>query len=157
MNALTPALALSVTHAHRGTVLLLACLLAAGCTPTPTPQGRIDGVTVTVVISELMPSQTPAPAPTAAAVCADAPPARLIVGERGRVLNVDDRTLNLRSGAGTEYFIVRQLQPGDLFFVLEGPTCADGYAWFRVQAGSVEGWIAEGDPTAYFVEPYLTG
>jgi uncharacterized protein YraI len=66
-------------------------------------------------------------------------------------------TLNLRSGAGTDFDILLRLEPLAIFFVLEGPECADGYTWFRVRYNDVEGWIAEGEIGQYYAVPYLTG
>lgn len=93
------------------------------------------------------------PTPT----CIGAPPARLILNERGRVADDDPRPLNVRSGPGTDFRIFGRLEVGDVFVVLEGPLCGGGYTWFRVQRGILEGWIAEGDPGIYYAEPFLPG
>ncbi len=54
--------------------------------------------------------------------------------------------------------VVTVVQPGQKLTVLDGPRCADHLNWWLVRApyGTsstlVDGWIAEGYPTAYYVE-----
>lgn len=80
-------------------------------------------------------------------------PTRLNIGDVGRVLDDDQRPLNIRSGAGTRFERLGQLLVDDRFRVIGGPECVGGLAWYRIQySGSREGWIAEGD-TLYFIEP----
>jgi hypothetical protein len=44
--------------------------------------------------------------------------------------------------------------PGeDGFVVLEGPVCAEGYAWWRVDYNGTLGWTVEGTGEEYWVEP----
>ncbi|MBC7872185.1 MAG: SH3 domain-containing protein [Chitinophagaceae bacterium] len=118
-------------------------LPSATISPTPRPT-RTRIVTSDVVI-------------TPTAVCSGAPSPRLIVNERGRVLDDDPRPLNVRSGPGTDYRIFGRLEVLDVFLVESGPNCGDGYVWFKIRRGILEGWIAEGDLGAYYVEPYLPG
>ncbi len=89
--------------------------------------------------------------------CQNAPRSRLIIHERGRVTDEDPSRLRMRSGPGTQNTIVAQLAVDTVFFVLEGPVCGDTYAWWRVRYRDQEGWIAEGEPGLYYVEPYLPG
>jgi hypothetical protein len=56
-------------------------------------------------------------------------------------------------------FVITVVQPpGVTLDVIDGPYCADGFNWWKVRApyGNtntlVEGWIAEGFPTQYYVE-----
>ena len=95
------------------------------------------------------------PSPTA--VCAPAPPSRLILRERARVSTADPRPLNMRDGAGTSHPVIAQIPASGVFYVLEGPTCGQNYAWYRVEFEGLAGWIAEGDDKAYFVELYPPG
>ena len=111
-----------------------------GATETPTPTRR----------PFVMP--TPPPAPTA--TCEGTPPSRLMSGERGRVLDDDPRRVRIRSLPSVESSIVASIPPDAIFFVVDGPRCEEGYAWFYVQYQRTEGWIAEGDVTSYYVEPY---
>ncbi len=66
-----------------------------------------------------------------------------------------DERLNIRSGPGTNNPVVGQLAIGELFIVVEGPACSNRYTWYRVLAGEVDGWVAEGDFEEYYVAPYL--
>lgn len=67
-------------------------------------------------------------------------------------------TLNVRSGPGTSFGIVTTSVAGDLVYVLDGPTVANGYDWYRVQYGFTEwpaasypriGWVARAGATPY--------
>ena len=89
--------------------------------------------------------------------CPNAPRTRLIVGERGRVLDDDDRPLNVRDAPGTDNEILTRLEILTIFDVLDGSECREQYAWFYIRSGDVEGWIAEGDNDVYYVEPYFPG
>jgi hypothetical protein len=143
--------------------LLLGSLMLAGCRP-PTVTRTL--VTTATARPSLTPPISPTPAPPTATStplnitrippCPDAPPRQLILRERAQVTDNGD-TLNLRSGAGTDFDILLRLEPLAIFFVLEGPECADGYTWFRVRYNDVEGWIAEGEIGQYYAVPYLTG
>jgi hypothetical protein len=94
------------------------------------------------------------PAFTATPGCPLALPVRLTVPGVGYVRTDDPRQLNVRLGPSTDFRLAGQIAPGEIFDVLEGPTCAGSFAWYRVRYGDIEGWIAEGD-TTYFVEPYV--
>lgn len=89
--------------------------------------------------------------------CASVPRNRLIINERGRVSEDDPTPLNIREGPQTSFEILDEMPAGEIFFVLEGPRCSERYAWYRIRYGEVEGWIAEGTGSTYFVEPYLPG
>ena len=88
-------------------------------------------------------------------ICESAPPTYLILHERGQVTNEDPQPLNIRSEPGLGSRIVAVLRSLDIFFVIDGPRCADDYTWFKVRVDDVEGWVAEGEPGLYYVEPYL--
>jgi len=99
------------------------------------------------------------PLSTARPPCTDAPPTRMIVRERGQVMDDDIRPLNVRSGPSTDYRILGRLEVLDVFRVEQGPECGNGYVWYLVEsvAGDLRGWVAEGDFTQYYIEPYLPG
>jgi serine/threonine-protein kinase len=89
--------------------------------------------------------------PSASITCPGALPSRLVVGGRGRVTpGLPNR---LRSRPSTTGSYLGQMMPGDIFFVLEGPVCAQDKAWWRVRYNGIEGWTPEGDANTYWVEP----
>ncbi len=144
--------------------LLGACSMSATAPADTPPPSEIVAVSVAPTATRA-PSDTPAPptrtpfvmptpppAPTSA--CEDTPRPRLVIGERGRVLDDDPRRVRIRSLPSVESGIVASIPPDGIFFVIDGPRCEEGYAWYFVRYQRIEGWIAEGDPTSYFVEPY---
>ena len=132
--------------------ILASCVLQPANVPTaiPTPLRLITDTPAPTAF--IMP--TPPPAPTAS--CAGAPRERLIIGERGRVLPDDPRSVNVRRLPGTEHTLVTVIPINGLFMVLDGPVCADGFEWYKVHYREATGWLAEGDLTSYYVEPYGT-
>lgn len=146
-------------------------LLIAACTPNAAPtQMPLEGTPRSVRTAEAAvttsqstennartatPYTFPLPLPDAPAACEGLLPTRLTLNARGRVTEEDNRSLNVRAGAGTSARILSQLFPDETFVVLEGPLCADGYTWYRVRArDGRNGWAAEGNDTIYYVEPY---
>lgn len=139
-------------------ILFLSVMMAA-CTPS-----AASGVpTVTApsvqVASSLTPTMyiMPTPPPTALPICPGAPKERLILQERGWVLPDDPRPVNMRSEAGVTSTLIMQIPIRAVFYVLDGPVCNGDFAWYKVRYQGREGWIAEGDLTSYYVEPYLPG
>lgn len=102
-----------------------------------------------------LPRPTSAPPPPEIASCPNTMPSRLYANTRGQVTDEDETALRVRSGAGLSNPIIAQIPPRQTFWVLDGPQCADGYAWFRVIFGinAVQGWVAEGGDGKYFTEP----
>jgi uncharacterized protein YgiM (DUF1202 family) len=141
-------------------ICVILISLSACSTAAPTP---IHGVTVVPM--------SPVPSETALSItlspgmrienCPDTPPVRLIVQERGRSTAVNTDPINLRNGPSRDYNVITRIETGEIFFVLDGPSCNDGFAWFYVRYRRNEreylGWIAEGDFDNYYVEPYLQG
>jgi hypothetical protein len=135
--------------------LAAACSLPLGTPPagTPAPMTATPVSTVSFVVN------TPRPLPTAPSAeppaCPDAPMPRMILHERGRVLPDDPRPINLRGGPGTDNNTLTSITILEVFYVLNGPVCNGDYAWYEIEYGPYRGWIAEGDETSYYVEPYL--
>ncbi|MCB9459532.1 MAG: SH3 domain-containing protein [Anaerolineaceae bacterium] len=97
----------------------------------------------------LFPSSTPEfPLGTA---CPGFLPSRLIVGEQGRVTAGGTNNMRVDPDAGSEK--VGEIRAGARFLVLEGPVCAGGLAWWRVEYSRVTGWTAEGLNDTYWLEP----
>jgi hypothetical protein len=141
--------------------LLFLCLMAA-CSNNGTVVPNVSPPTAVstlqpnfVVPSDTPPLVTPTPRLTATPVCPAAPPTRLILNQRGRVLPDDPRPINMRAEPGTGSAMITSITIMEVFYVLEGPVCDGEYAWYKVQYQDDEGWIAEGDFSSYYVEPYL--
>jgi len=142
-------------------LLILFMLLLGACRPQedntqPTP--TLTSIRITPQITDIpspTPTETLAPS-TRTPPCAAAPMNRLIVQERGRVTDNGEK-LNLRRGPGTDQQIIQRIDPGEIFMVLDGPTCAETYVWYQVDYQGAQGWIAEGDFERYYTEPYLPG
>lgn len=64
-----------------------------------------------------------------------------------------DTPNNLRAGPGLAGERIGQIPAGDLFRVLVGPLCADGYVWWEVNYAGTLGWTAEGEHNA--ITPWL--
>jgi hypothetical protein len=87
--------------------------------------------------------------------CPGAPVSRLKITDWARV-SVDPPLANrIRSSPSKSGDLVGEVQPGENVLILDGPQCADGYAWWQVRSLSgLEGWTAEGDAAGYWlVEP----
>ena len=101
-------------------------------------------------------TQTPyVPGP---AGCPGPLPSRLQVGQSG-VVSLDPPVANrVRSEPNRNAEVLGQIMPGEKFTVLDGPRCADGWAWWRVRSRTqdVEGWSSEGDETTYWLLPATT-
>ena len=130
--------------------ILAGCVLQPSNVATMTPTSvRVITATPTATVF-VMPTAPPSPT----ASCAGAPRERLIIGERGRVLPDDPRPVNVRRLPGTENRLVTTIPINGLFMVQDGPVCADGFEWYKVHYREATGWLAEGDLTSYYVEPY---
>jgi hypothetical protein len=55
---------------------------------------------------------------------------------------------NLRAAPGLAAERIGQIPAGDLFRVLVGPLCADGYVWWEVNYAGTLAWTAEGEQGA---------
>ncbi|MBK9125969.1 MAG: DUF3160 domain-containing protein [Chloroflexi bacterium] len=96
----------------------------------------------------------PAPSANAQEACGDAPTPRVDVGAAAYVMFTDGTPLNVRSAPGTSAERIDQLPEGTAFTIGDGPTCADGYYWWRIDYGDgQQGWVAEGDAEEYFFAP----
>lgn len=86
--------------------------------------------------------------------CVGRLPSRMLIGQPGRVIP-DGEANNLRDRPTTASGRVGQIPPGGEFTVLEGPACADGYAWWLVDYRGIIGWTAEADNVDYWIEPLV--
>jgi hypothetical protein len=66
----------------------------------------------------------------------------------------------VRTEADTDSEVIAQLDPGSLVKILEGPVCADGLVFWKVENVTIPGdggWTAEGDGIEYWLEPAQSG
>jgi len=83
-------------------------------------------------------------------VCSSSYRTGIEVGDQARVTpGVANR---IRSGAGTGYSQVGSAQPGVIFNIVGGPTCANGYKWWEINYGGIRGWTVEGDDSEAWIE-----
>jgi hypothetical protein len=160
---------------------LLVALLA-GCAGTPTatvsmstatlqpypaamsptaataPTGYPPSATATeamlpTVTATLLPRVTPSPSATAViAACPGAPAIALSDGQSVMVSVNPPVPSRLREQPGVQAKLVGLLDPGEYVTVTEGPRCANGYTWWKVQSGEgLTGWTVEGDNTGYWL------
>jgi hypothetical protein len=97
----------------------------------------------------------PYQAPAAALVCPGAPATRLAVNSYATVSTETITANRVRSAAGTSAAMVGLLPPGQVVQIVDGPTCQDGYVWWKVKAqtGELTGWTAEGQGKEYWLVP----
>jgi hypothetical protein len=87
-----------------------------------------------------------------AAACPDAPEITLAIGDWARVSVDPPLPSRIRSSPGSGGEFIGEAQPGENLLILDGPQCANGYAWWKVRSlTGVEGWTAEGDTSAYWL------
>lgn len=87
--------------------------------------------------------------------CPGAQDPRLVIGREGVVIPGYGMN-NIRIAAGDTSQVVAQIPENERFTVKDGPVCADGMLWFKVEYQGVEGWTPEGDGSDYWLEP-VTG
>jgi dipeptidyl aminopeptidase/acylaminoacyl peptidase len=68
----------------------------------------------------------------------------------------NDPPNRVRSAPSTSAEVIAQIYPGHGVRVLEGPVCADGLVYWKVESDAIPGgmgWTAEGDGKEYWLEP----
>lgn len=112
-----------------------------------TVEGNAEGYFVEPVNPDSV-QATATAAPAGESTCLLAP--RLEIGREGKpTTNTPSR---LRDQPGVNGAQVGLIDPLDTFLILDGPVCADGINWWRVDASGAVGWTAEGTDGEYFVE-----
>jgi len=89
---------------------------------------------------------------TAPTTCPGTQTSRLIVGQDGRVAEPTVPN-NLRATPSANGELIGQIPGGQQFSVMDGPVCADGFAWWQVNFNGIVGWTVEGSANDYFLEP----
>jgi len=100
----------------------------------------------------------PAPQPTALptsplapATCDLAP--RLSVDGWARVTPGLPNAVRSKPGRQADSAVIGEIPAGTTVRIIDGPICASGYYWWRVDATFVSGWTAEGIQNLYWLEP----
>ncbi len=123
---------------------------------------RVDAVTGEVSAQvEIGPRLDPTPMLTATPIqrasrpCEDGPYSRLAIGEQAHTLKEPPLPQRLHKEPGKETERAGWIQPGEHVRILEGPMCADGWVWWKVEtlSGGYQGWANEGDEQDYWLIP----
>lgn len=102
----------------------------------------------------LIPTSTPVPIPTATFTATPQPGTALRAGQPARV--TAPAGLNVRTSPSAGGSLVLQLGTGQLVTVLEGPTEAENFTWWRVEDGQGNsGWVADGDNETVWLSPQV--
>lgn len=146
----------------------LACgSFAPRPTPTPTAQtgfgadpsaqtapaagGEQDAIAAATPLPVLA-TETPVPEVTPTFTPTVVPGTALAAGQKARVSAPGG--LNLRGTPSTAAQLVIQLGTNQVVDVVEGPTDADGFTWWRLDDGSGNvGWAAQGDGETEWISP----
>lgn len=85
--------------------------------------------------------------------CPDALPSQLTAGGQAQV--TPGSSNNVRTAPTTSAERVGQIDAGTVVNVLEGPVCADGFAWWRVETldAALTGWTVEAVESEYALVP----
>jgi hypothetical protein len=102
---------------------------------------------------------TLAPTPTPRVLvwepCPDSPTSRLQVGDNAYVNREPPLPNRVREEPNREAESVGWVGPGASMEIVEGPTCSEGWVWWRIETANLSGWTAEGDEQAYWLVPLL--
>ncbi len=85
--------------------------------------------------------------------CGTSLPSQMHTSYIGRVTYTDGTRTRLRAKPTVSSAIIEEMDEGTQFVVLDGPECADGYAWWKIWLGSYVGWAAE-SLDHYYIEPF---
>jgi len=97
------------------------------------------------------------PFETGPASCPGALPPRMVPGDTGRITYTPPDPSRVRSAPRVESGnVIGMIQPGGQFTVVSGPVCdtTRQLRWWLVRTERLEGWVAEGQPGQYWMEPW---
>lgn len=86
--------------------------------------------------------------------CKSSLPSRLRVGLYAYVSTDPPLNNRVRKDAGTDYQVIGSIGAGNALKILDGPKCANGWAWWKVQSikkPDLVGWTSEGDDTYWLI------
>jgi len=105
---------------------------------------------------ELSPSPTSFSTPANPGNCPGSPNASLTETKRAYVSEKLGSTLRIRAKPTTNSDIAGLVATGEQVRILEGPVCADGYWWRKVESEkqiNLQGWVAGGDGSTDWLLP----
>lgn len=86
--------------------------------------------------------------------CRNTYPSHLRAGISAKVNEKPPLANRVRSQANRDASIVGQLEPGEVFKILDGPRCNNSWVWWYVESkDGLLGWTAEGDKNTYWLSP----
>ncbi len=108
-----------------------------------------------IVVVEPTPEPRIIIAPDPWEACPGARLSRLYPGMTAYVAYDPPLDQRVRKGAGTKYEIVGMMDPGTQFSILDGPKCANGWVWWKIETTdwTLSGWTVEGDESDYWLVP----
>lgn len=116
----------------------------------------LNEITAEIATGSLV-EPTVVPSPTPRIVlwkpCADAATSRLKVGDLAYVTKDPPLPNRIRKEPDTSADILGYIVPGGSMEILEGPTCANGWVWWKVKNADYTGWTPEGDKETYWLVP----
>lgn len=87
--------------------------------------------------------------------CPGADPPRLTPGAMGRVVPGTGTGNNLRIAPRDDATVLGVMPQGEIFTVLDGPTCVGGINWWQIRRWDAQtGWSTEGSGGTYWLEPW---
>lgn len=87
--------------------------------------------------------------------CPGADPPRLSPGAMGRVVPGTGAGNNLRVAPRNDAAVLGVMPQGEIFTVLDGPTCVDGLNWWQIRRWDAQtGWSADGSGSTTWLEPW---
>jgi hypothetical protein len=88
--------------------------------------------------------------------CPGAPSIRVSAGKKARVTFSNGIKVRVRSGPSIASTKTASIPEGTILYLNLGPKCSDGYWWWLASDDNhhVLGWVAEGEPGNYFIEPW---
>ena len=99
------------------------------------------------------PDDTTTPPPgTPIALCSGAPTSYMSGATKARTTH-GGGSLRVRSNPGVSASVIGHINSDEEFLIVDGPQCADGYTWWKINDNSLIGWVAERDAATWFIKP----